>query len=244
MSWYYADAGNSIGPITDEELYQLRVNGIVHENTMVWQNGWPEWVPYGQAPGYVPLASSPAAAPPAAATPPPTAVPLQPEAMPASPPVAIPGSETGEVEVSQELAKAAGVFQGGARWYYWIAGLSLVNSAIALFDGGTYFVVGLAVSIIVDQIGYGLSETMGQAAMYGAFGVNLVISAIVAAFGYFSLKGVRWLMIVGIVLYVGDGLIFLLFQDWLSVAFHAYATFCLVNGTIALGKLNAAGIKL
>src|SRR5579862_2442373 len=40
----------------------------------------------------------------------------------------------------------------GANWFYWIAGLSIVNSLIMHGGGGIYFVVGLSVTLVVDAI--------------------------------------------------------------------------------------------
>ena len=36
-----------------------------------------------------------------------------------------------------------------ARWFYWIAALSLVNSAVVIFGGQFHFVVGLGVTSVV-----------------------------------------------------------------------------------------------
>jgi hypothetical protein len=40
------------------------------------------------------------------------------------------------------------------------------------------------------------------------------------------------------VLYALDGLLFLLVQDWLSLAFHAFALFCIFGGHSALKRLR------
>ncbi|MGE9297278.1 MAG: DUF4339 domain-containing protein [Puniceicoccales bacterium] len=236
MSWYYAQGDDTVGPVSEDEFNQLRSIGVVREQTMVWRDGWTDWLPLAQTPDYAPLQT------PAVAT-------AQLDASKAE----VHGAEAMEVpanadeigeDIPPELAEATERFVSGARWYYWIAGLSLVNSLIAAFQGDIYFVVGLAISIIVDQIGWVLSEELGQAAMFIALGVNVLISGVVAAFGYFSLKGIRWVMMTGIVLYICDGLICLLFQDWLSAGFHAYAGFCLIRGFGALNTLKKAGVNV
>lgn len=46
MDWFYADAGKQVGPI-DEASFELRVStGIVHDDTLVWHAGMPNWQPY------------------------------------------------------------------------------------------------------------------------------------------------------------------------------------------------------
>jgi uncharacterized RDD family membrane protein YckC len=48
MNWYYADAGRQVGPITDEQLEELRKSGAVKGDTLVWREGMASWLPYGQ----------------------------------------------------------------------------------------------------------------------------------------------------------------------------------------------------
>ena len=40
----------------------------------------------------------------------------------------------------------------GANWFYWIAGLSVINSVIILAGGGWGFVVGLGITQFIDAI--------------------------------------------------------------------------------------------
>src|SRR5688572_28411552 len=41
--------------------------------------------------------------------------------------------------------------KSGASWFYWIAGLSIINSIAALSGAGWGFIVGLGVTQIVDE---------------------------------------------------------------------------------------------
>ncbi|MFN8597714.1 MAG: hypothetical protein U0559_16215, partial [Anaerolineae bacterium] len=49
----------------------------------------------------------------------------------------------------------------------------------------------------------------------------------------------RWALILGMVLYGLDGLIFIWAQDWLGLAFHGYALFMMYLGLQAYRKLEA-----
>jgi uncharacterized RDD family membrane protein YckC len=51
MTWYYANAGQQVGPVSEAELEQLVRNGVVREDTLVWRDGLPGWQPYGTARG-------------------------------------------------------------------------------------------------------------------------------------------------------------------------------------------------
>ena len=51
MNWYYAEAGEQRGPITDAELRDLAKAGAVRDGTLVWREGMASWQPYGQVKG-------------------------------------------------------------------------------------------------------------------------------------------------------------------------------------------------
>jgi uncharacterized RDD family membrane protein YckC len=57
MNWYYAEAGEQRGPVTDAELSDLAKAGTIRDATLVWREGMPNWQPYG-------LVKAPTAAPP------------------------------------------------------------------------------------------------------------------------------------------------------------------------------------
>jgi uncharacterized RDD family membrane protein YckC len=57
MNWYYADAGEQRGPITDAELSDLAKAGAIRDATLVWHEGMANWQPYG-------LVKSPTGTPP------------------------------------------------------------------------------------------------------------------------------------------------------------------------------------
>jgi uncharacterized RDD family membrane protein YckC len=47
MQWYYAEAGNRIGPIEETELNRLVTMGTVRPDTLVWHEGLASWQPLG-----------------------------------------------------------------------------------------------------------------------------------------------------------------------------------------------------
>jgi uncharacterized RDD family membrane protein YckC len=49
MNWYYVDAGQQAGPITDEQLDELVRAGKVRGDTLVWREGMGNWEPYTKA---------------------------------------------------------------------------------------------------------------------------------------------------------------------------------------------------
>jgi hypothetical protein len=129
-----------------------------------------------------------------------------------------------------------------ARWFYWIAGLSVINTLIAMSKAGIYFVVGLGTTHIIDQFASGM-ESGGQT-------VGLVLNAIVAGvfvlFGVFAKKGHTWSFLVGMILYALDALLILglwltgmIGPAFLELGFHGYVLFLLFVGWKANVQLNA-----
>jgi hypothetical protein len=113
-----------------------------------------------------------------------------------------------------------------ANWFFWIAGLSLVNSVIAMSGGNWQFFAGLGITQVLDAIG-GIGGSAGHAV---ALVINLFIAGVVCLFGYFARQGQKWAFIVGMILYAGDGVIFLLAGDIRSVAFHGVVLFFIIRG--------------
>jgi len=153
-------------------------------------------------------------------------------------------TEIGPVEGRSSVAEMLTLYmQGrrGANWFYWVAGLSLVNSAVILGGGSIFFVIGLGITLVADGLAAAISQHHPETVWVVkgiALAFDVFVAAILAGFGWLS--GRRYLAMfgVGMAFYLLDGLIFLLFQDWLSVAFHGYALFCMWSGFQAFRKLR------
>lgn len=133
--------------------------------------------------------------------------------------------------------------RGGINWFYWIGALSIINTLLYFFGADITFVVGLGITQIVDGFIYAAVLETGATGItvlhiFGLF-VNFVIAGIFILFGYLGRRLNRWAVIVGIVLYTLDGLLFLLFADWMPVIWHALGLFFLWRGLRALNKLIA-----
>ncbi len=130
----------------------------------------------------------------------------------------------------------------GANWFYWVAGLSLVNSVVLQSGGHGYFVIGLGITVLVDTFTGEMAKQSPDIATTLkalALGFDVVAAAIVAGFGWLARNRYLAVYAIGMFLYLLDGLLFLLFQDWLSVGFHAFALFCMGSGFAAFRKLDA-----
>ncbi|MBL0312171.1 MAG: hypothetical protein IPP78_05530 [Holophagaceae bacterium] len=130
---------------------------------------------------------------------------------------------------------------GGAGWFYWIAGLSLITSVVSLSGGTWSFLAGLGVTQLFDGFAIGLTKSgIGDWIKVLGFFLDVLAAAVFVVIGYFAKKGSRATYITGMVLYGIDSAILLLFQEWIGLAFHAFALFQIWNGLAALGWLNAS----
>lgn len=113
--------------------------------------------------------------------------------------------------------------KSGASWFYWIAGFSVVNSILVLTGAGFGFALGLGVTTILD----GIAASFGGGAKAVAIALNILAAGILVLFGYFANKGHAWAFIIGMVLLALDTALTGLLRQWLSLALHAYALFCI-----------------
>jgi hypothetical protein len=164
--------------------------------------------------GFGPVPAAPLTAPVAVPTAPPS---------PAASPAPAGGGRREQLERQR---------RSGALWFYWVAGLSLVNSLAALGGQQWRFILGLGVTQFADALavhaGHGLAI------------VALVNAAVIGAFvllGRVALQGRVWAFGVGAAVYALDGLIFLAVRDWIGVAFHVFVLVMTVRGLDAARRL-------
>ena len=146
------------------------------------------------------------------------------------------------VEETDPRSALEGRFRTGASWFYWVAGLSLVNSVVVLFGGEWGFIFGLGFTQVVDAVASVLIEESPDAAFAmraGALAVNVFIVGVVLLMGYLAHQRQQWVFVVGLVLYTVDALLFLVAGDFLSLAFHGWVFFAVTSGLLACRKLAA-----
>jgi hypothetical protein len=131
--------------------------------------------------------------------------------------------------------------RNGANWFYWLAGLSLANSVVALLGANFVLIFGLGFTQIVDAIVAGVAQErpeLTQLVVLVGLGVTIVSSGFFALLGWYANQKRQWAFILGLVLYALDAGLALLFGAYLSLAFHAWVLLALFQGLKALGKLR------
>ncbi|HUJ94744.1 MAG TPA: hypothetical protein VLW84_05725 [Terriglobales bacterium] len=127
--------------------------------------------------------------------------------------------------------------KAGASWLVWVAGLSMVNSLVSGFGGSIRFIFGLGVTQIVDAV----SHQVGSAGLVLDLIINGIVVGLFVLLWHFARKGQKWAFILGLGLYALDGLLLIPFQDYLGLAFHAYALWRIYQGFQAASELEAMG---
>lgn len=49
MDWHYAENGQQMGPVSEEQLLLLAQSGAVSRDTLIWHSGMTGWKPFGEA---------------------------------------------------------------------------------------------------------------------------------------------------------------------------------------------------
>lgn len=149
-------------------------------------------------------------------------------------------ADTTQLAIIQKKLFLDSKIRSGVNWYFWIAGLSLVNT-IAYFLGiSIAFVVGLGATQIVDGFMYALAKNFGTGGIIIrliGFAIDVFIAGIFIAIGILGRKRYRAPIIVGMILYAIDGIILLFFRDFFGAGFHAFALFGIWNGLKSISDL-------
>ena len=143
-----------------------------------------------------------------------------------------PNSARAEAEIHPEIRERV---LRSANWFFWIAVLSLINSA-AMHSGSQWqFMLGLGITEVADVV----AGQFGGPGMAVAIVFDLLAASVFAGFGLMARRMVLWPFVVGMVVYALDGGLLLLVGDYLSAAFHGYALYCIYLGVSALRQHRA-----
>ncbi len=125
--------------------------------------------------------------------------------------------------------------KSGATWFYWIAGLSAINTVASLSGSSWRFMFGLGITQIIDVVAHKASSVGTAIAVV----LDLLVLGMFILFGYFAARRHNWSFLAGMVVFTLDGFIFLLAQDWLGLGVHVFILYCLFKGFQASRALTA-----
>lgn len=133
--------------------------------------------------------------------------------------------------------------RSGISWFFWVAGLAVINTVMFYFTGALNFIVGLGASALVD----GFSQTLANElpdpnstlTRLAGVAISIGIALIFVTFGWLGFKGYRRAVVVGMVLYAMDGLIFVWARVWYGLVFHIFVLWGMWTGLRAINNLKA-----
>ena len=130
-------------------------------------------------------------------------------------------------------------YKSGARWFFWIAGLSVVTSLISLWGGAYAFFLSLGTTQVIDGFAKGLATELGDSVRVIGLVLDIFVAGMFVLIGWIALKRQLWAFVVGMALFAVDAFILLAFQLWISFIFHALVIFWIFRGYQAARSLVA-----
>lgn len=125
--------------------------------------------------------------------------------------------------------------EAGAYWYYWIAGISLLNTACFHFGAKMSFAIGLGLTQALDLLALQLRGNLPQPALLTAavLLLDLAAAAVFVLLGHLASRLRLWAYVAGMILYAGDGLLFLAAGEYLGLLFHVLVLIFVAIGLVA-----------
>lgn len=142
-------------------------------------------------------------------------------------------------DVSETLERDA---RRGGRWFYWIAAVSLVNTALCYGGAPISFAIGLGVTQLIDGIVGGIAPQI----YYLSAAIDVVIAAGFIGLGCLSGRGDVLSFVVGLVLYALDALLYVGLMILgrapvmiTAIIWHGVAIYFLLGGFQAARELKS-----
>jgi hypothetical protein len=127
----------------------------------------------------------------------------------------------------------------GAGWFFWIAALTLVNTAMILINQHSVdFIIALGITQRIDAFFILLSSQMLVSNL-----CIIITTALCAGLFLFlgvrASQGQRWAFTLGMILYGLDSLFFIFQKDSIGLLFHVFVLLGLLGGLQALHEINS-----
>jgi len=112
-------------------------------------------------------------------------------------------------------------YKNGASWFYWIAGMSILNEIFYQTHTGWIFAIGLGITQVTNVI----FQNNGV-----SFVATLILSGIFVFFGKMAHQGYRWAFITGMIFYILDAILFIMVKDYIGLGLHGLAIVGIYRG--------------
>jgi len=124
-------------------------------------------------------------------------------------------------------------YKSGANWFYWIAGLTLVTSFLSFSGTDWRFLISLGTTQVIDALAAELSDEGGGAPKIIAIVLDVILAGVFVVFGVLANKKLLWAYILGMTIFVLDGVVSLVVEDWIGAFAHVVVLVFMVPGFLA-----------
>lgn len=121
-------------------------------------------------------------------------------------------------------------YKSGARWFYWIAAMSIINEVSFQIHMSWNFAIGLGITQATNVF-------FQNGVVSGI--VTLILAGVFLFFGKMAHKGYIWAFRAGMIVYSLDGMLFVLVKDYIGFGIHVFALYFMYRGMKAYKKLVA-----
>ena len=146
-----------------------------------------------------------------------------------------------QIAIAKKMLALESKIKSGLGMFFWVAGLSIINSVIFFTGGSISFVIGLGATQLIDALTMVFAQEVssGTAAVLHVigFGLDLFIAGLFTLFGVLGRKRIKWAIVVGMVFYAMDGLLSLLLKNWFGALFHFFAFIGMLHGLNATSEI-------
>jgi hypothetical protein len=137
-------------------------------------------------------------------------------------------------------AEVAMAIRRSANWFYWIAGLSVINMVMMASGSGYSMILGSGISQISQAMAQAFWASGATVQALALYGFTVLFALLFLFFGWRANKFAIWAFIAGMVVYALDGVVFIVAADYIGIAFHGFVLYMLYRGLGILLRLKNA----
>jgi hypothetical protein len=143
--------------------------------------------------------------------------------------------QVGTENLKTNVNTAALSVRKASYWFFGIAAFSIINTL--LVSRGMNFSVGLSLNKFVGDV---VTQSSGET----SYITDIVAAGVFIVLGFFSIRIQRWAFIAGLIIYLVDALIYIVFEEWVALALHGYILYRLFLGLRALATYDVLKTKI
>lgn len=164
-----------------------------------------------------------------------------------------PGAQAGADATALATFKLQSQARTGSGWFFWVAGLSIINSLLFHAKAQFTFIFGLGLTQLIDAVA---GEIQAPAATVVALVLDALAAALLIGIGLLARRGHTVAFVFGLLVYGADMLLVCALvalamaggqsmgaMEIIGVLFHVYVLFAIISGMRASVQLKRAAAQ-